>query len=82
MERTNVEVFEMFKGFYGNKVSDNKKEVLNDLLVFLNRYEATTKYVVESIKWTQSKNIISVDTRVSLADDEDEFRDFYMVTSI
>lgn len=73
-----VEVFDLVKDFYGEIVNENKKEVLNDLLMFLNRYEITTKYVVELLKVRQNKKEISVDIRVSVVDTENEFMDFGM----
>lgn len=78
-----VEVREMFNEFYEGRVNENKKEVIGDLDMFLNRYYFATKYVVELERCRQNKGMIELYVRVSVSEDtEHEFMDFMMTRTI
>lgn len=77
-----VEVYKMFEEFYDGRVSENKKEVMSDLEMFLNRYSITTKFMVVLQRCRQKGGIIELCVRVRLCDDENEFMDFGMLRTI
>lgn len=77
-----VEVYKMFEEFYDGRVSENKKEVMSDLEMFLNRYSITTKFMVVLQRCRQKGGTIELNVRVRLCDDENEFMDFGMLRTI
>lgn len=78
----NEEVYRLFNEFYDGRVSPNKKEVMSDLEMYLNRYNVVAKFVVILQRCRQTVEGIELDVRVRLRDDENEFMDFHMIRKV
>ena len=78
----NEEIYRLFNEFYDGRVSPNKKEVMSDLEMYLNRYNVVAKFMVILQRCRQTVEGIELDVRVRLRDDENEFMDFHMIRKV